>query len=258
VLSIIQTLILSIIEGVTEFLPISSTGHLVLVSSLLKIPQTEFVKSFEIIIQFGAILAVVFLYRYKLWNNFKLWKEIFIAFIPSVVIGFIAYNFIKQNLLSNSFVVVLSLFLGGIFIIFFEKAQTHKVHTRCVLGSTHRVWDYILIGIFQSFAMIPGVSRAMATIFGAMIVGMDRKKATEFSFLLAIPTMFGASILDLYKVKFAFSNTEFWILFLGFIGSFITALITVKWLIKYVQSNNFVCFGIYRIIVAILFLLFYL
>lgn len=243
-MSIIQTIILSVVEGFSEFLPISSTGHLILTSDLLKITQTEFVKSFEIIIQLGAILAVVVLYFKKLWNNFVLWKEILLAFVPSAIIGFIFYGFIKDFLIGNSSVVIWSLLLGGIFMIIFEKYFKEKKNS--VLSTKH----YILIGLFQSFAMIPGVSRAMATIFGGMVVGMDRKKSTEFSFLLAIPTMLGATVLDIYKTNLAFTKSELGILSLGFIGAFITALITIKWLIKYIQTHNFTYFGVYRILVS--------
>lgn len=243
---LIQTLILSIVEGLTEFLPVSSTGHLILASELLRLQQTEFVKSFEIIIQFGAILAVVVIYFKKLFN-FKLWKNVLLAFIPSAVIGFIFYGFIKEYLIGNSQVVILSLLLGGIFMIVFEKFFKPKKSS--VLSTKH----YVLIGFAQSLAMIPGVSRAMATIFGGMIVGMDRKKATEFSFLLAIPTMLGATVLDLYKTGFNFHTTYYILLATGFVGSFITALITVKWLIKYIQTHNFTYFGVYRIILSLLF-----
>jgi undecaprenyl-diphosphatase len=248
--TIFQTLILSIVEGITEFLPISSTGHLILTSHLLSIPQTEFLKSFEIIIQLGAILAVVVIYFKTLWNNFKLWKEILLAFIPSALIGFFAYDFIKNSLLGNSDVVIWSLLIGGIFMILFEKY--FKVHLRGVLSYR----SYLLIGLFQSLAMIPGVSRAMTTIFGGRIVGMNRKESTEFSFLLAIPTMFGATVLDLYKTNLSFSSSEFLMLGLGLIASFITAFIVVKWLIKFVQTHNFTYFGVYRIIVSFLFKIF--
>lgn len=251
IMGLIHSLILSIVEGVTEFLPISSTGHLILTSNLLKIPQTDFVKSFEIIIQLGAILAVVVLYFKKLWNNFNLWKELLFAFIPSALLGLIFYKYIKEFLIGNTIVVISSLLIGGIFMIIFEKYFKPKTHS--ALTTKH----YVLIGICQSFSMIPGVSRAMATIFGGMIVGMDRKKATEFSFLLAIPTMFAASALDIYKSSFAFTPSEIGYITVGFVGAFITALFTVKWLIKFVQSHNFTYFGVYRIVLALVFNFFF-
>ena len=254
-MNLIQTIILSIVEGVTEFLPISSTGHLILVSNLLKIPQTEFVKSFEIIIQFGAILAVVAIYFKKLILNFNfnLWKNILIAFLPSTVFGLLFYRYIKMYLIGSSVVVIWSLLIGGIVMILFEKLFKQK--SKKELSNK----DYLLIGLFQVLSMIPGVSRAFATIFGGMVVGMKREKATEFSFFLAIPTMFAASALDLVKTDLSvWTNSNFKILALGFIGSFVTAYIAVKWLIKFVQNHDFNIFGWYRIILALLFFVLYL
>ena len=249
-MNIVQTLILSVAEGITEFLPISSTGHLILVSDFLKITQTEFVKSFEIIIQLGAILSVVVIYFKKLIKNIDLWKKIIVAFLPSAIFGVLFYKLIKTYLIGNSLVVVLSLFIGGIVMILFEKYHKDKEKE---LNLKH----YLLIGLFQVVSMIPGVSRAFATIFGGMVVGMSRKKATEFSFFLAIPTMLGATVLDLIKTDISiWTNSNLVTLFLGFIASFATAYVVVKWLIKFVQTHNFIRFGWYRIILALLFILF--
>ena len=250
IMNLVQTLILSVVEGITEFLPISSTGHLILVSDFLKITQTEFVKSFEIIIQLGAILSVVVIYFKKLIKNIDLWKQITVAFLPSAIFGVLFYKLIKTYLIGNSLVVVLSLFIGGIVMILFEKYHKDKEKE---LNLKH----YLLIGLFQVVSMIPGVSRAFATIFGGMVVGMSRKKATEFSFFLAIPTMLGATVLDLIKTDISiWTNSNLVTLFLGFIASFATAYVVVKWLIKFVQTHNFIRFGWYRIILALLFILF--
>lgn len=250
IMNLVQTLILSVVEGITEFLPISSTGHLILVSNFLRITQTEFVKSFEIVIQLGAILSVVFIYFSKLIKNIDLWKKIIIAFLPSAIFGALFYKLIKTYLIGNSLVVVLSLLIGGIVMILFEKY--HKDNEKN-LNLKH----YLLIGLFQVFSMIPGVSRAFATIFGGMLVGMSRKKATEFSFFLAIPTMLGATVLDLTKTDVSvWTNSNLVTLFLGFLASFATAYVVVKWLIKFVQTHDFVGFGWYRIILAILFALY--
>lgn len=249
-MNLFQTLILSVVEGITEFLPISSTGHLILASNLLKIQQTEFVKSFEIIIQLGAILAVVIIYFKKLITNFDLWKKIIIAFIPSAIFGALFYKYIKLYLIGNTSVVIWSLLIGGVVMLLFEK-----IHLRGVPDRTHReigFKNYLLIGLFQVLSMIPGVSRAFATIFGGMVVGMNRKDATEFSFFLAIPTMLGATVLDIYKSPIPTSGVE--LLIIGFIGSFITAFVVIKWLIKYVESHNFIYFAWYRIILATLFM----
>ena len=250
IMNLVQTLILSVVEGITEFLPISSTGHLILVSDLLDILQTEFVKSFEIIIQLGAILSVVVIYFKRLIKNTNLWKQIIIAFLPSAIFGALFYKLIKTYLIGNSLVVVLSLFIGGIVMILFEKYHKDKEKE---LNLKH----YLLIGLFQVVSMIPGVSRAFATIFGGMVVGMSRKKATEFSFFLAIPTMLGATVLDLIKTDISiWTNSNLVTLFLGFLASFATAYVVVKWLIKFVQTHNFIRFGWYRIILALLFILF--
>ncbi|AKM83562.1 undecaprenyl-diphosphatase UppP [Candidatus Woesebacteria bacterium RIFOXYC1_FULL_31_51] len=256
-MNLIQTLILSIVEGITEFLPISSTGHLILFSNLLKITQTEFIKSFEIIIQLGAILAVVVIYFKKLIINFNfdLWKKIIIAFIPSIVFGLVFYKLIKGYLIGNSIVVILSLLTGGVIMILFERfyeQKNQKFYKPKDKVLTNR--DYLVIGFFQVFSMIPGVSRAFTTIFGGMLLGMKRKDATEFSFFLAIPTMFAASTLDLLKTDLSiWTNTNYLVLGIGFMGSFITAYLTIKFLIKFVQNHNFVNFGIYRIIISIIF-----
>lgn len=249
-MSIFQSIILAIVEGITEFLPISSTGHLILASNLLKIPQTEFVKSFEIIIQLGAILAVVIIYFKKLITNFDLWKKIIIAFIPSAIFGLIFYKYIKMYLIGNISVVIWSLLIGGIIMLIFEKYHLGSGLLFSPRDISYK--KYFLIGIFQVFSMIPGVSRAFATIFGGMVVGMKRKEVTEFSFFLAIPTMVGATVLDIYKSPIPTSGVG--LLIIGFVGSFITAYVVVKWLIFFVQTHNFNVFGWYRIILALIFL----
>ncbi len=247
-MNVIQTLLLSIVEGITEFLPISSTGHLILASNLLKIPQTEFVKSFEIIIQLGAILAVVVIYFKKLISNFGLWKNILISFLPSAIFGLFFYKYIKLYLIGNTAVVIWSLLIGGIAMLLFEKFHK-KTSPQSLVPSA-----YLKIGFFQVLSMIPGVSRAFATIFGGMVVGMKKEEAVEFSFLLAIPTMLGASALDLYKTDLTvWSAVDGRLLAIGFLGSFITAYIVIKWLIKFVQNHNFNIFGWYRIILALSF-----
>lgn len=252
-----DSLILSIVEGITEFLPISSTGHLVLASNLLGVTQTEFVKSFEIFIQLGAILAVVVLYYKTLTTNFKIWKTILLAFIPTAILGLVFYKIVKTLLLGNVMVTLLALFVGGLVLIFLEKILPKK---KASIESINKITpkQAVLIGLSQSVSMIPGVSRAGATIVGGMFLGLDKKVATEFSFLLAIPTMMAATGLDLVKSNFTFSQDEILILAIGFVGSFITALFAVKFLIKYVQNHTFFAFGVYRIILALVFWMFLL
>lgn len=250
-----QALIFAIVEGITEFLPISSTGHLVLTAKLLNIPQTDFVKSFEIIIQLGAILAVVFLYWRKIWTNKKVWKPIILAFIPTAIIGLTFYSAIKNVLLGNELVTLYALLIGGIILIiieYFYKEQEGAVSEIEDISTKNA----LLIGIAQSFSIIPGVSRAAATIIGAMLLRTKRKTAVEFSFLLAIPTMAAATGLDLIKANFSFTPSEYSVLAVGFVGSFIVAIFAVKFFIKFVQTHTFIPFGIYRIILALFFFLF--
>lgn len=249
-----QVIILSVIEGISEFLPISSTGHLILATDILKIQQTNFVKDFHIIIQFGAILAIVLLYWDSLFKNYLLWKKVLAAFIPTAIIGFILFKFIKTFFLGNLYITLASLFLGGFVLIILELIYKEKEHhVDKVENISYR--NTLLIGMFQSIAVIPGVSRSAATIISALFLGTKRKAATEFSFLLAIPTMLAATGLDLIKGNFSFSANEWSLLFIGFMGAFITAFIVVKWFLKYIQTHTFIPFGIYRIIAAILFYL---
>lgn len=248
----LQAIILSIVEGFSEFLPISSTGHLVLTSQLLNIPQTDFVKSFEIIIQLGAILAIVFLYWRKLFLDKKIWNRVAVAFLPTAIVGFTLYQVIKDFLLGNTMVTLWALFLGGIVLILLEKIYKEKEHHAGKIEDLTFKQSF-LIGLAQSLSIIPGVSRAGASIMGALFLGAKRNVAVEFSFLLAIPTMFGATGLDLIKTNFSFSGEELGLLAVGFIGSFIVALLVVKWFLKFIQTNNFIVFGIYRIALTILF-----
>ncbi|KKU92248.1 MAG: Undecaprenyl-diphosphatase [Microgenomates group bacterium GW2011_GWA1_48_10] len=254
--TIFQALLLSLVEGITEFLPISSTGHLILASQILDVAQTEFVKSFEIVIQFGAILAVVFLYRQRLVKDFEGWKKIITAFIPTAILGLILYKIVKSSLLGNSWVVVVSLFVGGILLVAIEKYFKSKERVKDFAKLSYK--QSFLIGLGQSVSMIPGVSRSAATIITGMFLGMDRKSAAEFSFLLAVPTMAAATGLDLLKSRWAFSIDEYLLLTIGFVGAFFSALLAVKYFIEFVQKHTFVGFGIYRIVVALLFWLVFL
>jgi undecaprenyl-diphosphatase len=252
--NLFHALILSVVEGISEFLPISSTGHQILTAKLLGITQTNFVGSFEIYIQVGAILAVISLYWKTFLKNKKVWRPLLAAFIPTAIVGLLLYKIIKNVFLGNSMITVIMLLLGGIILILVEK--NHKEKDEHV-GKVEDIslQNAFLIGIGQSLSVIPGVSRAAATIITALLLKTKRKTATEFSFLLAVPTMIAASGLDLVKSGHSFSSSEWMILLFGFVVSFIVALFSVKWLLTYIQRHNFVAFGYYRIIVAILFFL---
>lgn len=253
----LQAVILSTIEGLTEFLPISSTGHMVLTSKTLGIAQTDFVKSFEIIIQLGSIFAVIFLYWNTISKNIKIWKKIIIAFIPTGIIGLVLYKIVKNIFLGNSTITLYALLVGGVLLIMLEKIYKEKEHHADKIEKISNK-NAFLIGIFQSLSIIPGVSRSAATIIPALFLGIKRKTAVEFSFLLAIPTMLAAALLDLAKSNFSFTLSEYPILITGFIGAFVVAIFAVKFLLNFIKNHTFIPFGIYRIILAVAFWVFIL
>ena len=252
-MNIVQSIILSIIEGLTEFLPISSTGHMILASSIMNIPEDAFVKTFEISIQIGAIMAIVLLYAKRFLQGISIYFKLAIAFIPTGIIGFLAYPYIKTYLF-NPIIVSISLVLGGIVLILIDKKVVGQESKTAELENISYK-NAFFIGLFQSISMIPGVSRAAATIVGGIFNGLDKKQAIEFSFLLAVPTMFAATGYDLYKTTIGFSGHEICLLSLGLVVAFITAWIAVKVFIKIVQNYGFKYFGYYRIIIGIIFLL---
>lgn len=253
-MSFLQAILLSIIEGITEYLPISSTGHMVLAARALSLPQTEFVKTFEISIQLGAILAVFFLYFRTLKAKISIWRPIIIAFIPTGILGLVLYRAIKTYLLGNSLVTVIALFIGGVILIFFERYWHPKNKTEgTVTLENISVKQAFGIGLVQSLSMIPGVSRAASCIVGGMVLGLNRTTAVEFSFLLAIPTMAAAVGLDLLKSNIAFSGNEVMILVLGFLGAFFSAGVAVRYFIQYVKHHTLAAFGVYRMLLAAIF-----
>ena len=254
-MSIFDALILSLVEGLSEFLPVSSTGHLILVSKILAIEDSEFLKSFVVIIQLGAIMAVVLLYWRKILGSKGLWKNLLTSFIPTAVVGLVLYKIIKNLLLGNTMVVVVALFIGGLIMIWFEKThQESKASTGEV--SDLSIKQSFLIGCCQSLSVIPGISRSAASILGAMWLGVKRQAAVEFSFMLAIPTMIASIALDMVKNSFGFNLEEWLVLAVGLVGSFIFALLAVKYFLNFIQKNSLVAFGVYRIIIALLFWLF--
>ncbi len=249
-MDIFHVIILGIVEGITEFLPISSTGHMILVGTLLRIPQTESAKTFEIVIQLGAIMAVAFLYIKTLLTKRVIWLPLMAAFIPTGIIGFIAYKFVKQFLLGNPMVTVIALGLGGI--AFYAIEQVLKRHSpKTTTLEKITIPQAIYIGVGQSISIIPGVSRAAASICTGMLTGLSRKTAVEFSFLLAIPTMIAASVLDIMKSKPFIDSAQVFPVVIGTLAAFVTATITVKLFLKYVQHHTFLPFAIYRILLAI-------
>lgn len=255
-MSIIHTIILGIVEGITEFLPISSTAHLEIAQRLLGILTTDFIKSFEISIQLGAILAVLILYWKKLFSSWLYFRNIVIAFIPTGIIGLLLYKIIKSVFLGNIVLAAVMLVLGGVVIIIYENRTRNKTDDNSLKSiETLPVTDLLKIGCAQALAVIPGVSRSGAVIISGRMIGLPRVLIAEFSFLLAIPTMLAATLYDLYKSGFSFSNGEWGTIGIGFVVSFIVALMVVKWFITYIQKHSFVIFGWYRIVFGIIILL---
>jgi undecaprenyl-diphosphatase len=245
-MNIWHAIVLAIIEGITEFLPISSTGHMILTSALLGIEESPFVKLFEIFIQFGAILSVVVLYFKRfLKQNLDFYIKLLIAFIPTAILGKLLDDYIDQ-FMGLPIIVGITLFLGGIILLMVDKWFINN--TRSYEGLAYL--ECVMIGIFQSIAMIPGVSRSAATIIGAQSRGLTRKSAAEFSFFLAIPTMAAASLYKLLKHKDIITTDSLGILAIGSLVAFIVALIAIKFFIEVLTRYGFKAFGYYRILIG--------
>jgi undecaprenyl-diphosphatase len=253
--SLLYALILGVVEGVTEFLPVSSTAHLILATDLLRITETEFVKSFTIIIQLGAILSVVVLYWKKFWN-WDVLVKLAVAFIPTGIIGLTVYKLVKSYLIGNIHVVLASLFIGGIALIVFERFNKNEM-AEDIDFSEITYGRALLIGLFQTIAVIPGVSRSAATIVGGSLIGITKRTIVEFSFMLAVPTMLAASLLDLYKSHSAIAENVP-ALAVGFVVSFITAIIAIKSFLNFLKKRDFTFFGWYRIALAIVYFFFFI
>jgi len=255
-MSITDAVVLGVVEGVTEFLPISSTGHLILTSYLLGIPDTEFLKSFLIAIQLGAIGAVIALY-WRSFLNLEILKRILAGFLPTALIGALLYSFIKSYLIGNEYVVIIALIVGGIILIVFELMHKEDV-TMLEDISNMSYKQAVGVGLFQAIAVIPGVSRSGASILGGLLLGLRRTTIVEFSFLLAVPTMLAATTLDIAKSYSVFSIENVSLLAVGFIVAFFVALVVVRFFLRYIRTHTFITFGIYRITIAFLFWLFIL
>ena len=253
-MNIFDSVILGIVQGFTEFLPISSTGHLIVTSKFLGIDQTAVTKAYEVIIQFAAILAVVLNYKDKFTlKKIELWKKITLAFIPIGVVGFLFAKQIKT--LFSVEVVSIMFIMGGIIFLIVEKYYKRKEHfINDIEDVTYKQAFYI--GLSQIFALIPGTSRAGSTIVGAILVGLNRRASAEFSFLLALPVMCAATGYDLVKHYNDFTNMNLLVLGIGFVTSFIVAYITIKLFLKFLENFTFVFFGIYRIILGLILLIF--
>lgn len=255
--SLLGPLLLGIVEGLTEFIPVSSTGHLILAQKLIGYegPASDVL---DVVIQVGAILAICWVYRSRLWHvlvtlpsdpaSRRFATNVLIAFLPAAVVGGLAHDFIKRALFAPV-VVAVSLIVGGIAILLIERFLARRPHACSVDQVSPRL--ALGVGAFQLLAMIPGVSRSGATIMGALALGMDRKTAAEFSFFLAIPTMFGAAAYDLYKSPAALTADSVAAIAVGLVVSFIVAIVVVRWLIGFVSRHGFSVFAWYRIIAGV-------
>jgi len=254
----IRAVILGIVEGVTEFLPVSSTGHLLLAERFFNLGEGSFWNSFTVLIQLGAILAILVLYFAKLWrialgmfsnpDDRRFVIGVLLAFLPAVVIGLIAGKYIKE-VLFNPWVVCFSLIVGGAILLWVDQLDLKPYHHD---ATKFPLLTYLWIGCAQCLAMIPGVSRSGASIVAAMLLGADKRAAAEFSFFLAIPTMVGAFAYDFYKNRAEMTTDHLGIIAIGFVVSFITAIIVVKTFLNYVTRHGFTLFAWWRVIVGTL------
>jgi len=252
---IFDSIILGIIEGFTEFLPISSTGHLIVASEALGIDQTQVTNAYHVIIQFAAILAVVLNYKEKFTlKKIELWKKLILAFIPIGAVGYLFASQIKE--LFDISVVAWMFIIGGVIFLVVEKFYTEKDH---FIDDVEKVSykQALWIGIAQIFALIPGTSRAGSTIIGAMLVGLNRKASAEFSFLLALPVMCATTAYDLLKHYQDFTGANLVVLLVGFITAFIVAYLTIKLFLAFLQRFTFVAFGVYRIVFGTILLIWF-
>jgi len=247
-MSTLQAIIIAIVEGITEFLPVSSTGHMIITQELLGVQIDEFAKAFTVNIQFGAILSVIVLYWKRFFQSLDFYYKLLVAFLPAAIIGFLLSDFI-DSLLENVVVVAVMLVLGGIVLVFVDKWFKNPAKDQSISYPTA-----LKIGFFQCIAMIPGVSRSAATIIGGMTQKLDRKTAAEFSFFLAVPTMFAASGYKLLQNYKTITPENIDTLLIGNVVAFVVALIAIKSFISFLTKYGFKVFGYYRIVVGVIIL----
>lgn len=247
-----QAFLLGIVEGLTEFIPVSSTFHLIFASQFLNIENSNFLKFFEVFIQAGGVLAVLVLYAKELWADHSLAKKVIVSFIPTAIISFLFYSTIKNFFFETNWLMLAAFILvGAIFIIYEWQIKRKAVNKKEI---TDINWSHsLLIGLGQSLAILPGVSRSGVVILAMMLLGYKRSQAAKYSFLLALPTICAAAGMDLFKIQLDanISSQEVNLLIIGFITSFIVALIVLRWFISFLQKNTLTSFGIYRLIVGL-------
>lgn len=262
---LLKALLIGIVEGITEFLPISSTGHMILVDEFIQLSTDKsFTTAFEVIIQLGAIISVVVYFWKDLWpfagtpqhrnQTWQLWFKVVAAVIPAVVLGLLFDDSIEEHLF-NSKVVAITLIVYGVILIVLERFHSRRTHFKINSVTAIPFSLAIAIGCFQCLAMVPGTSRSAATIIGAMLLGLSRAAAAEFSFFLAIPTMAGATALTLLKNGFDFTAQQWVVIAVGFVTAFLVAYAVIKFLMDFIRRHDFSAFGYYRIVLGIIVLL---
>ena len=270
-IEILKAILYGIVEGITEWLPISSTGHLILLKELLPLDVTpQFWDMFQVVVQLGAIGAVLVLFFHKLnpfsskksvtqkRNTWSLWAHVVVAVLPSAVLGLLLDDWMEAKLY-NYITVAIALIFYGVIFLFLERGREGKAAIRRTENISYRT--AFLIGLFQCLALIPGTSRSGSTILGAMLLGLSRPAAAEFSFFLAIPTMVGASLLKAVKYVLegmVMSGTEVWVLIMGSLAAFLVSLVAIRSLMRYVKNLSFSSFGVYRIVLGLLVLAYFL
>lgn len=248
-MDIFHAIIIAIVEGITEFLPVSSTGHMIITQKLLGIEPDSFVKLFTVNIQFGAILSVIILYWKRFFQTFDFYLKLFVAFLPAAILGFLLSDYIDR-MLESVLVVAISLVLGGVFLLFIDSWFNRPSENQKISFT-----NALIIGFFQVIAMIPGVSRSAATIIGGLTQKLNRKNATEFSFFLAVPTMFAASAFEMIKSYKSIQPQHISVLIIGNIVAFVVAMLAIKGLITFLTKHGFKVFGYYRIILGAIILI---
>lgn len=267
-IDILKAAVLGVIEGITEWLPISSTGHLILADEFIRLGTSEaFKEMFDVVIQLGAIMAVVVLFWNKLWpftmdkkqnyikrDTWSMWFKVIVAVLPAMIIGLPLDDWMTEHL-HNPFVIALTLILYGILFLWMETCFTRDIRVKSIETLDYRI--ALGIGLFQVLSLVPGTSRSGATILGAMLLGTTRTVAAEFTFFLAIPVMFGASLIKVLKFGFAFTGMELAVLATGMITAFAVSILCIRFLMNYIKKHDFKIFGVYRILLGVIVIVYF-
>jgi undecaprenyl-diphosphatase len=246
-LTLFSAIVLAVVEAITEFLPVSSLGHTILAATLLGVERTPFVKSFSLVLQFASILSVVALY-WRLFLNLEILKRLIVGVVPTGIVGMLLYRQFKDVLLGNEQVILGALLLGGIFLILFEWRYEERTTYDDIVRIPYK--HCLLIGLFQSLSVIPGLSRSTATITGGLALGLKRQTIVLYSFLLAVPTLIGASGYDLIMSAYQFTGAQQNLLIAGALTSFLVAMLVIRLFLNYIRTKNFLPFGVYRILIV--------